>query len=223
MKLNTIMSISINFLPILLIFLCVVYTKEFAYTANTYLGKCIAIAIIVLYSIKDILYGILVCILTILFYHTMSRNMDTENFAPDVYTDGITPNIYQQPFTYNIVSQYALESDTNQWTKLLNSLQTDKTISDINNTILTEPYTAGEFVPAEEGNAAAFRNQNCVHNKLSYKEFPVKREMTQHIFPEIAYLHEDDTCNICDPNCQFTVNKIMLEKQIIRDPQKISQ
>ena len=241
MKLLVFIDIFRNFLPILLVFLFVVYTKSFNLVAGSYLGKCIAIALITLYAFKDILYGVLVCLLVILYYHMGENQMGeapvytSESFinplTPGQYGGGVTPDINQLPFVFNITDHETVapssESDSdanpNQWPQLLKSLQSDKQIADINNTITTEPYTAGNFAPIDDSATTAFQNQNCVHHKLSYKEFPVNREMAQHVFPEISYTKTDDNCDLCDANCQFTVNKIMTEKAMIRDPQKISQ
>jgi len=58
-----------------------------------------------------------------------------------------------------------------------------------------------------------FRNTHCENGHLIYKGQPVKPEMVQHIFPEIE--PESLKCNICDPKCEFHINrKIDTEEEI---------
>ena len=215
-----------NFLPVLVLFLFVVYTKAFICIGNTYLGKCIAIMLILLYSTVDIAYGVLVCLLVVFFYQATNL-YGQEGFVPLMPADvegGITPEIRQLSFAFtpdDDPMNSAPESDqmlasTNQLVKILKSLQTSKDIASINNTVVTEPFTAGDFAPNSE-DVAVFQNQHCVNDKLMYKEFAIKQEMSQHVFPEIEYSNKDNICNLCDPNCQFTVNRIMTEQRLVRD------
>lgn len=212
-----------NFLPVLIIFLYAIYTKAFIYIGNTYLGKCIAILLIILYSTVDIVYGVLVCLLVILFYQSTNPDID-EGFAPlmpdDFAANGVSPEMRQLQFSFtnehDLVNSPAESEESNQVIKLLKSLQSNQKIIDINNTEFTEPFTAGDFVPASE-DVAVFQNQHCINHKLMYKEIPVHREMSQHVFPEIEYSNTDEICNLCDPNCQFTVNRIMMEQRLVRD------
>jgi NAD-dependent dihydropyrimidine dehydrogenase PreA subunit len=57
-----------QFIPIILIFLFVVYPKNAIFWSNTILGKIIAIIIVLFYSTVDIAYGIMVSLLFVLYY-----------------------------------------------------------------------------------------------------------------------------------------------------------
>lgn len=66
-----------------------------------------------------------------------------------------------------------------------------------------------------------FRNTHCENGHLIYKGQPVKPEMVQHIFPEIE--PESIKCNICDPKCEFNINrKIDAEENIKPTSTRIS-
>ena len=51
-----------------------------------------------------------------------------------------------------------------------------------------------------------FYNQHCKNNQLTYKEFTIKTEMAQHVYPEIQYKN-GNICNPCDPNCEYSVTE----------------
>ncbi len=55
--------------PILLVFLYLAHRDEFISTSNTVLGKCIAIALIILYTTIDKYLGLFVCALIITYYY----------------------------------------------------------------------------------------------------------------------------------------------------------
>ena len=211
-----------NFLPVLILFLFAVYTKSFICTGNTYLGKCVAILLIILYSTVDIAYGVLVCLIVVFFYQATSVEEGFIPLMPGEFEGGATPEIRQLPFAFSNEDDPVHESGPTDHTsstqvgKIMRSLQSHKEIADINNTVLTEPFTAGDFAPSSE-DVAVFQNQHCVNAKLMYKEFAIKREMSQHVFPEIEYDNKDNTCNLCDPNCQFTVSRLQMEQRLVRD------
>jgi len=80
-------------------------------------------------------------------------------------------------------------------------------VSNINNTF--EAMTTHDSL-------TDFRKEYCKNTDLYYKGLPVKSEMAQHIFPQIQY--KGNTCNLCDPNCEFSIalNKIDAENEIVK-------
>jgi hypothetical protein len=72
------MKLVLNFLPIFLIFLLVSYTPEMADWSHTILGKLVAISIVLLYSSIDVITGVFVCLLIILYY----QSDYVESFGP---------------------------------------------------------------------------------------------------------------------------------------------
>ena len=63
-------QIIIKLLPIIIVFLLVVYSREFVELSHTILGKFMAVSIIVFYIKCDILYGLLACLLVIFYYQS---------------------------------------------------------------------------------------------------------------------------------------------------------
>lgn len=58
------------FFPILIITLFVLYPDESIIASHTLLGKMVIVLFIIFYTFKDAIYGILVTLLTILYYQT---------------------------------------------------------------------------------------------------------------------------------------------------------
>ena len=59
-----------QFIPILLIFFLIAYSKSFIKFSNSILGKLIVIGIIMFYTYLDKILGLFVCLLFIFFYQT---------------------------------------------------------------------------------------------------------------------------------------------------------
>ena len=57
-----------NLIPVILIAILILYEENMAYIAKTPLGKIIAILLIIYYTSVDMLYGILICALIVLYY-----------------------------------------------------------------------------------------------------------------------------------------------------------
>ena len=60
-----------------------------------------------------------------------------------------------------------------------------------------------------------FIKAHCTNSQLKYKNYEVNKEMTQHIFPEVSF--ENKMCNVCDPNCHFSLtnNKLTTEERLL--------
>jgi hypothetical protein len=60
-----------------------------------------------------------------------------------------------------------------------------------------------------------FQKAHCRNNKLYHKEYPIRNDMTEHVFPEIKF--ESGVCNPCDTNCNisFTNKKIDTETELV--------
>jgi hypothetical protein len=69
-----------EFIPIILIVLFALFTRQMVEQSHTVLGKFIAIVIIVFYSSIDVLFGVFACGLFIVFYQKVfAYNQYTEN------------------------------------------------------------------------------------------------------------------------------------------------
>lgn len=63
-------KVFLNILPVIFISILVMYKSQTAQFAHSILGKLIASLLILAYSINDIVYGVFVCALVILYYQT---------------------------------------------------------------------------------------------------------------------------------------------------------
>ena len=61
-----------------------------------------------------------------------------------------------------------------------------------------------------------FKKSNCRNSQLYHKEYPIKTDMAQHIFPELNFKYEP--CNPCDNNCKisFVNNKLSTESDLLK-------
>jgi hypothetical protein len=59
-----------DFIPIILIFLYATHNYEMIQMSNTVLGKLLVICLIMYYANENVIYGIFVCVLVILYYQT---------------------------------------------------------------------------------------------------------------------------------------------------------
>lgn len=107
-------QVIIEFIPIILFFLLLTYTEKMVQLSTTGLGKIFVILIILFYASIDKLYGILVCLLFILFYQSdifnnilNKCNKEQEGFEP-ILDNIITHNSVKQlePISYS--DQYEL-------------------------------------------------------------------------------------------------------------------
>ena len=90
-------QVLVQFIPIILIFLLLTYTENMIKWSNHGLGKIVVIMIILFYAAIDKLYGVLVCLLFILFYQS-----DTvENMLNQKKVEGFEP-IEDSPIKHNL-------------------------------------------------------------------------------------------------------------------------
>ena len=59
-----------NLIPVILITTLILYEENMAYVADTPLGKIIAVMLIVYYTTVDVLYGLFMCALIVLYYQS---------------------------------------------------------------------------------------------------------------------------------------------------------
>jgi len=59
-----------NLIPVILIAMLILYEENTAYVADTPLGKIIAVLLIVYYTSVDVLYGLFMCALILLYYQS---------------------------------------------------------------------------------------------------------------------------------------------------------
>jgi len=178
------MKLLLNFLPIILIFLLVTYTPEMAQISHTVLGKLVAVSVILLYTKIDILSGLLVTALIILYYQ--SDYVESFQSIKEQFT-----NAEREPFVEVMNKESNIPADMSF--ELLTNAYKD----DTHEKVLLNP------------DAKLFRQVNCSKGHLIHKGQIIQPEVSEHIFPEIKQ-NDFHKCNICDHNCKFD----FIDKQI---------
>ncbi len=78
----------------------------------------------------------------------------------------------------------------------------------IQTTTFIKPDTIDAFTTARD----AFIREKCQNGILMYKDFPVKTEMADHIYPEIKY-NTKSRCNPCDNTCDYSIVEAKLNTE----------
>ena len=183
-------NILIEFIPIFIIFLLLSYTKTTIQFSTTILGRCISIIIILFYSYIDILYGLLACFIIIIYYNSS-------------YIEGMR-------YSLNIIEKSEMEK-----TDCVNEIDMENMNKVIDNDNGIYEIQKETRIKMDLENNNDFITENCHKGFLKYKNQIVKPEISQHIFPELNFIHE--MCNPCDNTCNYTITdkKIAMEEKLI--------
>lgn len=178
----------VDCLVVALICLFVLFPQYVVQTSNTILGRLIAIACIVYYSSKHLVYGFLCCVVIISFYcHYGYSNL--ENFQMG------DADISQTTLNFQ---DHIPKSRLKQGDGTMVPHQTS-THTEVNTAY---PDNVSKILPERE---EVFRKDHCtVDNVVVYKNTEVRNEMIPHI-SEIEY--NDEVCNPCDSQCHFSLRE----------------
>lgn len=193
-----------QFIPIILIFILVTYSKPLALFSNTALGKLLAIGIIIFYTYLDKYVGLFICALVILYYQSdYVENMLNMDGAMDMEAVGDTLLAQHTDIDMNdTIDDYVYLSNDDVKPQL--SKQTKKGAK-------VEPFT--EYNKASHGDVQdQFREQNCKNGTLYYKNMRVRPEMAGHVFPELNFA-KNYPCNPCDKSCDISITEAKLETE----------
>lgn len=193
-------SILSEFIPILSLFLLLSYPAIVASYSHSYLGKVVAIFIILFYSSIDKYLGLFVCGMVIFYYqldYVEGFEMDTDNDVfceqPEIIDDGIYLSEHVST-KHNINTSMPLSTrvDKHPDTKVDPEVAVENRINVDNNNdgANTELKTQ-------------FRSQYCSNNKLKYKNATIRNDMAPHVFGYLEF--NKDTCNPCLSSCGFSI------------------
>ena len=197
------MKLVLNFLPIIIIFLLVSYSDQIAQWSHTILGKLFSIFLIIFYTKIDVLSGLVVCALVILYYQTDY----VEGFASKAEIEGFSSSI--------ILPETDLDMEYEEENGPGNEGETSV---DVSLEILPDAYPSS---PTDailyDPQVDKFRQINCSKGHLVHKGQIVKNEMAEHVFPQIEQ-KDFHKCNICDYSCEFNFidRKIQVQDQLIK-------
>lgn len=189
-------------IPIILFLLFTLYTKPMVFFASSSLGRLFAILLITGYTMFDVLYGLIMCMMVILFYQ-----LD--------YVEGMTSSIYENHENMNMQKRKIVAEELSS---TLSSTAGAEPFGDLHG---DDMLSHADQLEDQEGMTSMttdhyFQKKYCNKSQLMYKEYPIKTEMAEHVFPEIKYTN--GICNPCDPNCQFSIvnNKITTEEDLVK-------
>lgn len=166
-------------LPIILIICYLLFPSKFVEVSKHSLGKMIALFMICIYTYQDRLYGLLLCLLVILYYH-----QDMESFL--------------SRSTMNYV-QYLPKSSAKKATSMAFEENLEKDF-----TAIDEAYP-NKIKPVKKVSEALFRKEKCHQSKVQCKNQTLKNHVISHVYPELQF--NDGVCNPCDSTCHFTIEK----------------
>lgn len=191
------MKLLLNFIPIIIIFLLVTYSNEIAEWSHTILGKLFAVFLIIFYTKMDVLSGLLVTALVILYY----QSDYVEGFSNLIKKEGFLniPFITLPEIDADLENQE--DTEINVSLELLEDAYPDKITQDI----IYDPQVS------------KFRQKNCSKGHLVHKGQIIKPEIAEHVFPEIE-MEDFHKCNICDYTCDFNFidKKIKIQDDIMK-------
>jgi hypothetical protein len=203
-----------QFIPIIVIYLLLSYSNEFAMFSHSILGKLLAVFIIMYYTVLDKTIGLLVCSFIILYYQSeVVENM--------LNMDNLMKTMFEKPESKEDNKEKEKEADVEGMQPMnptkKKELTTEETMSNIEKTYTPENRVRASFetMQNKDGYPEEFRKQYCEGNILKYKDMNVRGDMIEHIFPEVEY--KEDKCNPCSETCDFSIieNRIKTENQLI--------
>ncbi len=193
-------SVVMQFIPIILVLIYASYKPWFVDASHTILGKVVAIMMILYYTSIDYVYGTLCCVVIIAFYQMNEREgFDTEGTAEgreETSLDDGIPSMEAKPVGDTKPKEGGVMPSAKPLT-VGSPLQ-----------VKPVPYTMDAFNTARD----TFIQEKCKNGVLMYKDFPVKSEMADHVFPEIQF-NTKSRCNPCDSTCDYSIVEAKIDTE----------
>jgi hypothetical protein len=210
-------EIIIQFIPILIIYALLSYSNMFVKFSFTILGKLIAILIIILYTKIDIAVGIFICGLIILYYQSdyvenmlniddvididNIPNFDFDDLSIDLDMGKNQPTNFEDDGIYLLPIEPEKKKTRFSKEKIRRQKKEKRVIEKMSN---------------QKDSIEKFRKQYCNGNELKYKGISVKKDMIEHVFPEINFFGK--SCSPCSNNCSFSIIESKLKTEEIMIP-----
>jgi len=208
-----------QFIPMILIFLFLRYTRDSVALSHTVLGKLFAVSLILFYTKIDVVYGLVVCLLVICYYQSdYVEGMKTDDETDPTSDKNIDPHLKkhrgnktEDTLNNTGVSTEEIEKDQSEGGQ--EGFRDIEGFAEYNQLYDKPPSDFGQAVTFPNKNQK-FIQQHCEHQSLKYKNQPVRPDMAQHIFNEIAF--DDTPCNVCSKGCTFVVKYLQQEEDLTR-------
>lgn len=188
-------SVVMQFIPIMLVLVYASYKPWFIDTSQTILGKVIAVMLILYYTSIDYVYGTLCCVVIIAFYQMNER----EGFGPNIVGDQAEPT-NAKPVGEAKPREGGVKPMVMK--PMVMKPVVMKPVGDL------KPDTIDAFTSARD----TFIQEKCRDGVLMYKDFPVKSEMADHIYPEIQF-NTKSRCNPCDSTCDYSIVEAKIDTE----------
>jgi hypothetical protein len=170
-------------------FMYICHTYTFIQFMTSVLGKMVIILLIIFYTSVHKIYGVLFCLLIILFYQ-----LDNVKWVSEGFCD--TSGLYSSGSPAGGGCGCNKCGQCQQQSKKSNPEQKNYvSIVDLEDNIREKEKTD-------------FQKRHCtLDGVLTYKDIPVKKDMSDIVFAEVKYDDENNICNLCDKNCNFRISK----------------
>jgi hypothetical protein len=218
-------------IPIVLLYVFMAFTRDAILFSDTILGKCLAISLIVFYSQLHTLYGVLACVLVLVYYQTdlvedilrtehsemvESRLIEMNQEIQQNWGEPLWARAdAETTIAKNVIAKLQIPEEKS----LYEGFQSNDTnrFSYTNEPSVSKMFEREPEKPDKKTELMEiFRKENCVKGVLMHKGAEVQPEMAQHIFRELKPSSEWAKCNPCDPTCDFSIieQKITAEARI---------
>jgi len=186
-----------QFIPIVIIFLLLSFSKPFTVFSHSVLGKVFAMLIIVFYTYLDKVLGLFICAIVLLYYQS-------DFFENMLNIDDILDDMHD----YDTAGPESIDSID------------DGIYLNNNNQRRRERMTVSKI-----GAIDKFREDNCTRDgsygkdgrnasdgKLMYKDMKVRSDYAEHVFPELEF--KNGPCNPCNKSCDISIIESKLKTEI---------
>lgn len=212
-------KLTVNFIPIILLYLFATYTTEFAKFSHTIIGKTFAVLLILFYVKLDFIIGLFVCALVVFYYQTdyiesfdnmlkEETNIDKKDEDSKKIDEKDAKKIDEKDEDADEDAKKIADEDKD--TKKIDDTEVENfetLYCDRNNKYIIDDKSKNEF-----------RKTYCKNGHLIHKGQIIKPEMSEFIYP-IKQKSEYTKCNICDTTCDFDVmNKRIDDESLLINP-----
>jgi hypothetical protein len=228
-------EIIIQFIPIIIIFILLSYSKLFVKFSFSILGKLIALMIIIFYSSIDIIVGTFICGLVIFYYQTdyvenmlnLDDSIDTNDIINLDFDDIIDLDQLYLNYDTNDIPDDGLYlvpmSDDNKVKQKKPNRQhknknPPKKKCKKTKIETMENYSTYDDLLMKDANLIdRFKKENCVKNELKYKDITIKNDIAEHVFPELVF-ENGEPCNPCNNTCKYSIIEQRLKTEELMKP-----
>lgn len=219
------------FIPIALMYMFLAYTKDTILFSNSPVGKFIAICIIVYYTNINIMYGVFVCMLFLVYYQTdlveEILSMEQSEFIESrlIEMNAEIQSNYGEPKWAKVNDEFTIANNVSDLPKPKSPPEESHYEGFTPNTPDIYSYKSSTYsgrIPdtpdKKEELMAMFRKEHCVNGVLNHNGAEIHPEMAEHVFREFKPDDEWNRCNPCDSTCSFSIIEERIQTEVAVKP-----